>query len=171
MSKYIYPIDSHNGLLPAGTIFRDLDDAYVRGYRKLSGGKAEPRSESLLLTAGIFPYTEPTFDSMTHKRGTQPVPVGDSSYTWEVVEKTAEDLKAETYVESITPRQCRIWLKRAGLLTNIKNFINGLDEEAQIEWEYALEIRRDHTLVLALVAQLGMTEDDLHQMFYQASQI
>lgn len=86
---------------------------------------------------------------------------------------TAEELAAETQawreMAEVTPRQARLMLKRAGLLNGIKAVINGLDEEAQIEWEYATTFKRTHPLLLAVAAQAGLTAEQLDTMFRDAA--
>jgi len=160
MSQYVH--------IPSKRIFNDRYSAYKAIYRAETG-KAEPESDELLATVQVFPYQPPDIPE-GWKRGDVLVNMG-VYWTWQVVEKTAEDLLAETYVHSISPRQCRIYLKRAGLLNSIKQMVSQLDEEAQIEWEYALEIKRDHQLVLAMAQALGMNEAAIHAMFYDGSKI
>lgn len=97
--------------------------------------------------------------------------LADGVYTYPAVDKTPEEIKAETFVAQITPRQCRLWLSRAGLLGGVESMLQSVGGEALIEWEYASSIDRTHSLVQALVGQLGLTEDQLHQMFYEASKL
>lgn len=87
------------------------------------------------------------------------------------VPKTVEDIKNETFVPQITPRQCRIWLSRNGLLSDVENAIKAVGGETLIEWEYAVTVDRDNILIGSLAAQLNMTDDDIHRMFYEASKI
>lgn len=87
------------------------------------------------------------------------------------IPKTVEDIKAETYVYQITPRQCRLWLAQAELLAGVEAAIVGMGDAARIEWEYALEIKRDHPLVFGMQQILQKTDDEMHQMFWEASQL
>lgn len=90
-----------------------------------------------------------------------------------VVAVTAEDLAAETQawrdIAEVTPRQARLMLRSAGLLNGIKQMINSMDEEAQIEWEYATTFKRTHPLLVAVAAQAGLTDDQLDTMFRDAA--
>jgi hypothetical protein len=141
--------------------------AYVGVYRKT--GKAEACTPALLATVDCYPYQSPDIPE-GYKQGDTLVNMGDY-WTWQVVEKTVDDLKAETYVYQITPRQCRLYLAGQGVLAAVEQAIQGMGDAARIEWEYALEIKRDHALVLDLAQMLNYDEDALHQMFYQASQL
>ncbi len=70
-------------------------------------------------------------------------------------------------------RQGRLALLQAGLLDAADAAIAampGVDgEAARIEWEYAHELRRDHPLVVSLGPALGLSEDQLDEMFSQAA--
>jgi hypothetical protein len=62
--------------------------------------------------------------------------------------------------DAITPRQLRLWLMKQGVTSAlVETAISGMPsptkEAALIEWEYALEFRRDHPLVQQLGAVLG----------------
>lgn len=69
-------------------------------------------------------------------------------------------------------RQARLALLQAGKLADVTTAINALaspaKEAAQIEWEYATEVRRDSALMQQLAAAIGLTEADLDALFTQA---
>lgn len=75
--------------------------------------------------------------------------------------------------EAVTMRQARLALLGAGLLTLVEAALNSLPsphrEAAQIEWEYALDVRRDHPLILSLKSSLGLSDPDLDNLFIQAA--
>jgi hypothetical protein len=68
---------------------------------------------------------------------------------------------------SVTMRQARLALHRAGLLTQVNSTIT--DPEAQIEWEYATTVERNSPLVQNLAAGLGLTEQQLDDLFTTAA--
>lgn len=72
-------------------------------------------------------------------------------------------------VASITPRQMRLWLLGAGNLVQVRAFINQQGEAAMIEWEFAMEIKRDNPLTLAVQSLLRLTDAQLNQAFKEAS--
>jgi len=86
--------------------------------------------------------------------------------------------RVESYVETIvlpvvvTMRQARLALHQSGLLATIESAISGgTDEEMKIEWEYATELRRDWSSLIALTTQLGMTSKQLDDLFILAGSL
>lgn len=77
-------------------------------------------------------------------------------------------------VTSVTPRQAKLALLSAGLLDDVEAAIDAIADPAtkraaQIEWEYAQEIKRDWPLLVQLATSMGMTESDLDELFTQAA--
>lgn len=73
---------------------------------------------------------------------------------------------------SITMRQARLVLLNAGLLELVDNAIaTGSDEVLKVEWEYATEVRRDWGNLISMALTLGITEEQLDDMFIQASKL
>jgi hypothetical protein len=72
-----------------------------------------------------------------------------------------------------TARQIRLALVDAGLLDSVQTAFEDLSEplktKAQIEWEYATEIEKNSPLIQALYPKLGLTEDDLDDLFVAAA--
>jgi len=72
-----------------------------------------------------------------------------------------------------TARQIRLALVDAGLLDSVQNAFTDLAEplktKAQIEWEYATEIEKNSPLIQALYPKLGLTEDQLDDLFVAAA--
>lgn len=77
--------------------------------------------------------------------------------------------------QSVTMRQCRIALLDAGLLDAVQSSIAtmpGVDgERARIDWEYALDVRRDWPLINALGSQLGLTDQQIDDLFLAAAAV
>ena len=71
-----------------------------------------------------------------------------------------------------TPRQLRLALLDAGLLDSVQTAIETLEEpiksKALIEWEYASQIEKSSPLIQKLYPQLGLTEDQLDDLFEAA---
>lgn len=74
---------------------------------------------------------------------------------------------------SITPLQARKGLRATGLKPMVDAFVSTLSEEAQEEWEYALEIRRDSQIIAASIALLPtpLTEEQVDELFRQWSKL
>lgn len=75
----------------------------------------------------------------------------------------------------VSMRQARLALLAAGKLAAVDAAINAMPEpertQAQITWEYAAELERNHPLVLALAAPLGLSDDDIDALFTAAAAI
>ncbi|MDR1350850.1 MAG: hypothetical protein LBJ59_08785 [Zoogloeaceae bacterium] len=71
--------------------------------------------------------------------------------------------------QSVTMRQARLALLGAGLLDAVNAAIAGMasveGKAAQIEWEFAQEVRRDNPLFAALSAQMGLSDAQLDELF------
>jgi hypothetical protein len=65
----------------------------------------------------------------------------------------------------ITMRQARLALLGAGLLDTVNAGISAMPQAAQIEWEYAQEVRRDNALISTLAGALGLDEAALDALF------
>jgi len=69
----------------------------------------------------------------------------------------------------VTMRQARLALLEMGLLATVSEAVaNGTDESIKIEWEYSTEINRDSASLIALSTVLGMSSDDLDNIFLLA---
>lgn len=75
--------------------------------------------------------------------------------------------------EMVTMRQARLALLSVGLLTNVDTVINSLPspqkEAAQIEWQYSSAVERNKSLVQTLGPLLGLSEDQLDDLFIEAA--
>jgi hypothetical protein len=75
--------------------------------------------------------------------------------------------------KSISMRQARLALLGAGLLAQVDAAIAAMPgvegEAARIEWEYASEVRRDNPLFTAMAAQLGLSGEQLDDLFRTAA--
>lgn len=73
----------------------------------------------------------------------------------------------------VTMRQARLALLGSGMADQVNQAIASIPGDAgaaaRIEWEYAQEIRRDSPLLLALSAQLQMTDAQIDALFVSAS--
>jgi hypothetical protein len=89
---------------------------------------------------------------------------------WQAELPTLEEHRAQTVC---TMRQARLALHQVGLLSQIDSTIAAMDEPdrttAQIEWEYATEVKRDWPWVISLGTALGLTESQIDDLFALAS--
>jgi hypothetical protein len=79
--------------------------------------------------------------------------------------------------QSVTPRQARRALLTWGITAaQVTAFIDAIEDEqekatAQIDWEYATEIRRDNPLIAAFAAYLEKTTEEVDDFFRDAAGI
>lgn len=66
---------------------------------------------------------------------------------------------------TITPLQARKALRAAGLYNAVQNYVASLPEEAREEWEYATQIERNNTIIAGGAAALGMSSEQVDQLF------
>ena len=73
----------------------------------------------------------------------------------------------------VTMRQARLALLQAGVLPLVESAIASMEspakEAAKIEWEYSQEVQRNKPFVQLLGASLGLTEEQLDNLFLLAS--
>lgn len=142
--------------------------------------------------AVVFPAPQPTHDPITQVvREITPVltPKGHYEQQWEVVprfvEYTDENNILHTVAEqeaaaieadrkskvptTISIRQAKLALLQAGLLDDVEAAIAQADRAIQIEWEYAIEFKRDWPTLLALQPILGLTDRQIDDLFVLAS--
>lgn len=74
-----------------------------------------------------------------------------------------------------TPLQIRLALIKLGMLDTVQNFIAALEEPAKTivltEWEYALEINKNSTSIQSLATRMGLTTEQLDNIFVEAVNI
>ena len=77
--------------------------------------------------------------------------------------------------QQVDTAQARLALLSRGLLDRVGAEIEAMEEPfrsaAKIEWEFRITIRRDNHLVLALGALLGLSADDLDDLFIEAAKL
>lgn len=84
----------------------------------------------------------------------------------------ADPIAAEV-PESVDMAQARLALLMAGLLDAVNAAIAALPsperEAAEIEWEFRSTVRRDSPLVQSLLPVLGMSDEQVDELFRQAA--
>jgi hypothetical protein len=69
----------------------------------------------------------------------------------------------------VTPRQMRKALRIIGVRSVVDAYVATLTEEQQEDWEYATTIDRNNELIAMAGAGLGMTEDQVNDLFRLAA--
>lgn len=87
--------------------------------------------------------------------------------------RTPEEIEAyekSLIPKTITLRQARLYLLSIGLLDDLENIISQ-NRAYQIEWEYANQIERELPLVKILGQTLNLNDEQIDNMFMEASKI
>ena len=108
-----------------------------------------------------------------------PLSNGNADYEeykhWLALGNTPQEADAPTTprITKVTMRQARLALLNAGLLDTVNTSIAAMagaqGTAARIEWEYSQEVQRDKGLVLALGTQLGLSSEQLDDLFTLAN--
>lgn len=69
----------------------------------------------------------------------------------------------------VSMRQARLALLDAGLLDDIDLAIRSMPRQAQIEWEFASEVRRDSGLIDAVKTLTTLSDSDVDNLFLSAA--
>jgi hypothetical protein len=71
--------------------------------------------------------------------------------------------------DTITMRQCRLQLLADNDLAAVETAITGMNQAAQIEWQYATTVERDNVLFQSIATALGKSEQQQDDFFTNAS--
>ena len=78
-------------------------------------------------------------------------------------------------VTSVTPRQARLALLQFGMLQQVNDAIANMGgdagEAARIMWEYATEISKNDPLLAQITAGLGLSDEQIDQLFELAASL
>lgn len=79
---------------------------------------------------------------------------------------------AQPVPDTVSPRQARLALLGIGLLDTVETALKALPgtqgRAALIDWEYATEVQRDSPLISALAPALGLTDEQVDDLFRAA---
>jgi hypothetical protein len=134
---------------------------------------------SQLIEWGVFDVAQvprPTYDPLTHAiREVNPVLV-DGAWTqqWEICPLSAEEIEAKRIAAvpaSVSPRQIRQALTRAGLRVSVETAVAAGDQDLKDWWEFATEFQRNNQHVVDMGAALGVSELQLDDLFTLAGSL
>lgn len=96
-------------------------------------------------------------------------------YTAEELAAIAARIESPQIPRIVTMRQARLALSRSGLLTAVNAALAAMPgtegEEARIEWEFSGTVERDKPLVQSLALALGITSQQLDELFTLAASL
>lgn len=100
-------------------------------------------------------------------------PAGLRQLTPAEVEAHLNPPTAQPKITVVSMRQARRAMLRVGILDQVQAVIDSLPEEqaaeARIDWEFSTDVRRDWPLVVALGPALGLTDEQIDDLFTLAS--
>lgn len=129
----------------------------------------------------VFPIPQPAYDPvLQYAREIDPVKTikGTWEQRWEVIKKYATKAEEDAAIEAdrkakvpqvVTPRQAKLALLQANLLTSVEAAIAQSSRAVQIEWEYATDFKRDWPTLATMQAALGLTDRQLDDLFTLAA--
>lgn len=94
-----------------------------------------------------------------------------NGWLWDGVNATEpviENLQAQV-PQQVSMRQARLALLDAGLLDDVEAIITAAGRAAQIEWEYAATVDRNHPVIAVVQQQQDMTDSQIDALFISAA--
>lgn len=79
--------------------------------------------------------------------------------------------RAKPPAAEVTRLQVKMALMSAGLLSQVEEFVSQADDMTKLAWNEASVFRRDSTVLVTLASSVGMTEQQLDELFALASTI
>ena len=88
--------------------------------------------------------------------------------TFDEALKFFAEVKVDTY--TLTPRQIRLILTSKGLRQQVETLVaKSNNYDLKDWWEYSLEYKRDNELLILMAAELGLTSEDIDNMFIEGA--
>ena len=119
---------------------------------------------------------QPTIDEWTQKvEQDKSATLENGRYIikYRVLHKTETEIieyRKSQVPQSITPLQAKLQLLKIGLLDEVEALVTG-DRTAQLYWEYASVIERDNAVLLLMANSIGLTSEQVDEMFISASKL
>ncbi|MEM5557311.1 hypothetical protein AAHK07_02195 [Aliarcobacter cryaerophilus] len=137
---------------------------YVEDNRNTTVYNKETKQESKI------DYLGKNKDDVTTSKPEQFDKWNEVSKSWIEDIKLKKEYEKSLIPKTITLRQARLYLLSIGLLDDLENIINQ-NRAYQIEWEYANQIERESPLVKILGQTLNLNDEQIDNMFMEASKI
>ena len=120
--------------------------------------------------------SQPVIDDFTQKVEQDKLATLENGvYTikYRVLPKTEDEIveyRKSQVPQSITPLQAKLQLLSLGLLDDVEALVTG-DRIAQLYWEYASVVERDNAVLLLMANSIGLTSEQVDEMFIEASKL
>lgn len=73
--------------------------------------------------------------------------------------------------KQVSPRQIRQALTAAGLRSQVESAVAAANQDTKDWWEFATSFERDHPMVTSMATTLGMTEQQIDNLFIEAAKL
>jgi len=87
----------------------------------------------------------------------------------EMMVLTGDDMPIVLVPDRVTPRQIRLALNASGLRPTVESAVAAGNQDLKDWWEYALDIERNNALIVSMSEQLGMTSEQVDDLFKLAA--
>ena len=87
-------------------------------------------------------------------------------------ELVANRVKKALTPQTLTPRQIRLILTSKGLRQQVEDLVaESNDYDLKDWWEYSLEYKRDNEILISLGVQIGLTSEQIDNMFIEGAKL
>jgi len=156
-----------------------VDGIRVETYKtRKQFGVGENSPEEICNERGYFLVIDhgvPSYNKDTHKLVERRFNFDGKNDIVEYIinEKTPDEIEAQRKAlipKTITPRQARLALLQATLLDEVEAMV-ATDKSMSIWWEYSLEVERNSEHIINAGLALGLTEEQLDNLFIEGSKL
>lgn len=126
----------------------------------------ETTPDAVVTPTGIYPFRAGVTGTATVE--SLPADFSPALYVWRggaLVRLPDPPAPPAPVPEAITPLQARRALRAADLLDAVNAWIATQSDDAQEAWEYCIEVRRDDALIAGAQAALGLTDEQVDDLF------
>ena len=92
-------------------------------------------------------------------------------YSEESIQKEVNKRKEELKVKSVTPRQFRLQLISLGIRQQVEDWVATQPLATKDWWEFSLSIDRNNQMLIDAATHFGLTNEQIDQMFIEASKL
>lgn len=129
----------------------------------------------------VFPAPAPAYNPLT-QYPVEDAPVltvkGHWEQQWNIIDMTTEEVEAKAEAAriaaipvSVSPRQIRQALTRAGLRAAVEAAVAAGDQDTKDWWEFATDFQRAHPMVIAMGTALNVTPLQLDDLWTLAGSL